>query len=66
MRARIHEDVQKSINNTQREHILREQLRLVRKELSELDGTSEDSEESLTERVEALALSQDDLALLSD
>jgi ATP-dependent Lon protease len=56
LRARIHEDVQKSINNTQREHILREQLRLVRKELSELDGSGEDTEESLVDRVEALAL----------
>jgi ATP-dependent Lon protease len=56
LRARIHEDVQKSINNNQREHILREQLRLVRKELSELEGTSEETEENLTERVEALGL----------
>ena len=51
LRTKIHEDVQKTINNSQREHILREQLRAIRKELSELDDAGEDDED-LTARVE--------------
>ncbi|MHB8538150.1 MAG: endopeptidase La [Candidatus Dormibacteria bacterium] len=51
LRTKIHEDVQKTINNSQREHILREQLRAVRKELAELDGAGEDDED-LAARVE--------------
>jgi ATP-dependent Lon protease len=51
LRTKIHEDVQKTINNSQREHILREQLRAIRKELSELDDAGED-DEGLTARVE--------------
>ncbi len=51
LRSKIHEDVQKTINNSQREHILREQLRAIRKELVELeDGGEED--EDLSGRVE--------------
>ncbi len=53
MRTRIHEDVQRTINKSQREHILREQLRAVRKELAELDGEGDDSED-LVARIEAL------------
>jgi ATP-dependent Lon protease len=51
LRTKIHEDVQKTINNSQREHILREQLRAIRKELTELDDAGEDDEDLAT-RVE--------------
>ncbi len=51
LRSKIHEDVQKTINNSQREHILREQLRAIRKELSDLDDAGEDDED-LSARVE--------------
>jgi ATP-dependent Lon protease len=51
LRSKIHEDVQKTINKSQREHILREQLRAVRKELSELEGGQEEDEDLAT-RVE--------------
>ncbi len=51
LRTKIHEDVQKTINNSQREHILREQLRAIRKELIELDDAGEDDEDLAT-RVE--------------
>ncbi len=51
LRTKIHEDVQKTINRSQREHILREQLRAVRKELAELEG-GDDDEEDLAARVE--------------
>jgi ATP-dependent Lon protease len=51
LRTKIHEDVQKTINNSQREHILREQLRAIRKELSDLDDAGEDDED-LSARVE--------------
>jgi ATP-dependent Lon protease len=55
MRTRIHEDVQRTINKSQREHILREQLRAVRKELAELEGESDDGED-LADRIEALGM----------
>ena len=55
LRSKIHEDVQKTINKSQREHILREQLRAIRKELSELEGATED-EEDLSSRVEAAGM----------
>jgi ATP-dependent Lon protease len=55
MRTRIHEDVQRTINKSQREHILREQLRSVRKELADLDGESDDGED-LAGRIEALGM----------
>jgi ATP-dependent Lon protease len=51
LRSKIHEDVQKTINKAQREHILREQLRAIRKELAELDESGEDDED-LAARVE--------------
>ena len=51
LRSKIHEDVQKTINNSQREHILREQLRAIRKELVELEDAGEDDED-LSARVE--------------
>jgi ATP-dependent Lon protease len=55
MRTRIHEDVQRTINKSQREHILREQLRAVRKELAELDGEGEEGED-LAARIEGLGM----------
>ncbi|MDQ2959451.1 MAG: endopeptidase La [Candidatus Dormibacteraeota bacterium] len=55
MRTRIHEDVQRTINKSQREHILREQLRAVRKEIAELDGEGDDGED-LAARIEALGM----------
>ena len=51
LRSKINEDVQQTINKSQREHILREQLRAIRKELAELEG-AEDDEEDLATRVE--------------
>ncbi|MBJ7596228.1 MAG: endopeptidase La [Candidatus Dormibacteraeota bacterium] len=58
MRTRIHEDVQRTINKSQREHILREQLRAVRKELAELDGEGDEGED-LVARIEALGMPAD-------
>ncbi|HWF57135.1 MAG TPA: endopeptidase La [Candidatus Dormibacteraeota bacterium] len=55
MRTRIHEDVQRTINKSQREHILREQLRSVRKELAELEGEGDEGED-LAGRIEALGM----------
>jgi ATP-dependent Lon protease len=55
LRSKIHEDVQRTITNTQREHILREQLRAVRKELAELGG-GESDDEDLLGRVEAMEM----------
>ena len=55
MRTRIHDDVARTINKSQREHILREQLRAVRKEIAELDGEGDDGED-LASRVEALGM----------
>ena len=52
LRSKIHEDVQKTINKSQREHILREQLRAVRKELSDLEGGEGEDDEDLATRVE--------------
>jgi ATP-dependent Lon protease len=51
LRSKIQEDVQKTINKGQREAILREQLRAIKKELNELEG-GENAEEDLTTRVE--------------
>jgi ATP-dependent Lon protease len=54
MRSRIQEDVQNSINKGQRELILREQLKALRKELSELEAGEGEAadEEDLAARVE--------------
>jgi ATP-dependent Lon protease len=52
LRSKIQEDVQKTINKGQREAILREQLRAIRRELSELDGSAGEEEEDLATRVE--------------
>jgi ATP-dependent Lon protease len=58
LRARIAEDVQRTITRAQREHILREQLRVVRRELAELDGAGDDGEDLLS-RVDALAMPEE-------
>jgi len=55
LRSKINEDVQRTINKSQREHILREQLRAVRKELSELEGGDQE-EEDLVTRIESSAM----------
>jgi ATP-dependent Lon protease len=52
LRSKIQEDVQKTINKGQREAILREQLRAIKKELAELEGSAESEEEDLATRVE--------------
>jgi ATP-dependent Lon protease len=51
LRSKINEDVQKTINKSQREHILREQLRAIKRELAELEGTVDD-EDDLATRVQ--------------
>jgi len=58
LRARIAEDVQRTITRAQREHILREQLRVVRRELAELEG-GDDEGGDLLSRVDALAIPDD-------
>jgi ATP-dependent Lon protease len=55
LRSKINEDVQKTINKGQREHILREQLRAIKRELAELEG-SVDDEDDLATRVENLGM----------
>jgi ATP-dependent Lon protease len=52
LRSKIQEDVQKTINKGQREAILREQLRAIKKELREMEGGGDDEEEDLATRVE--------------
>jgi len=52
LRSKIQEDVQKTINKGQHEAILREQLRAIKKQLAELEGTSGEEEEDLATRVE--------------
>ena len=58
LRSRIQEDVQNSITKSQREVILREQLRALRKELAEVEGDGEGGvdEEDLSARVEAAGM----------
>src|SRR5579862_5231927 len=55
LRSKINEDVQKTINKGQREHILREQLRAIKRELAELEG-SVDDEDDLATRVQNLGM----------
>jgi ATP-dependent Lon protease len=52
LRSKIQEDVQKTINKGQREAILREQLRAIKRELNELEGGGEEAGEDLATRVE--------------
>lgn len=58
LRTKINEDVQKTITKTQREHILQEQLRSIRKELAELEGGESESDDLLA-KVEKLQMSDD-------
>ncbi|MFN2569414.1 MAG: endopeptidase La [Candidatus Dormibacteria bacterium] len=53
--AKINKDVEQTINKSQREAILREQLRATRKELAELEGGGDD-EEDLAARVESAGM----------
>ena len=55
LRSKIQQDVAQTINQGQREAILREQLKVIRKELADLGGES-GSEEDLKERIEAAGM----------
>jgi ATP-dependent Lon protease len=52
LRAKIHEQVQEQVNQSQREFLLREQLKAIQKELGESDDTQTEVAE-LRERVES-------------
>ena len=54
MKARIQSDVQQTLDKTQREYILREQMKAIQKELGDDDGTSEVNE--LREKIEAAGM----------
>jgi ATP-dependent Lon protease len=54
MKAKIQSDVQQTLDKTQREYILREQMKAIQKELGEDDGSSEVSE--LREKIEAAGM----------
>lgn len=55
LRSKIQQDVAQTINQGQREAILREQLKVIRKELADLGGES-GSEEDLRERITAAGM----------
>ena len=54
MKAKIQNDVQSTLDRSQREYILREQMKAIQKELGEDDGSSEMNE--LREKVEAAGM----------
>ena len=54
MKAKIQSDVQQTLDKTQREYILREQMKAIQKELGDDDGTSEVGE--LREKIEAAGM----------
>ena len=54
MKAKIQNDVQQTLDKTQREYILREQMKAIQKELGDDDGTSEVNE--LREKIEAAGM----------
>jgi len=54
MKAKIQNDVQQTLDKTQREYILREQMKAIQKELGDDDGTSEINE--LREKIEAAGM----------
>ena len=54
MKAKIQNDVQQTLDKTQREYILREQMKAIQKELGEDDGSSEVGE--LREKIEAAGM----------
>ncbi len=55
LRTKIQEDVQRTMNKGQREHILREQLRVTRRELADLEG-GDDDDVDLGGRIEKMAI----------
>ena len=54
MKAKIQNDVQQTLDKTQREYILREQMKAIQKELGDDDGSSEIGE--LREKIEAAGM----------
>src|SRR5438445_9583519 len=54
MKAKIQSDVQQTLDKTQREYILREQMKAIQKELGDDDGTSEVNE--LRDKIEAAGM----------
>jgi len=54
MKAKIQSDVQQTLDKTQREYILREQMKAIQKELGDDDGSSEIGE--LREKIEAAGM----------
>ncbi len=54
MKAKIQSDVQQTLDKTQREYILREQMKAIQKELGDDDGSSEVGE--LREKIEAAGM----------
>jgi ATP-dependent Lon protease len=56
LRAKIHEQVQEQVNQSQREFLLREQLKAIQKELGETDDTQSEVAE-LREKVESSGMS---------
>jgi ATP-dependent Lon protease len=54
MKAKIQSDVQQTLDKTQREYILREQMKAIQKELGDDDGSSEVNE--LREKIEAAGM----------
>src|SRR3989440_183187 len=57
MKAKIQSDVQQTLDKTQREYILREQMKAIQKELGDEDGSSEVNE--LREKIEAAGMPDD-------
>ena len=57
MKAKIQSDVQQTLDKTQREYILREQMKAIQKELGDDDGSSEINE--LREKIEAAGMPDD-------
>jgi ATP-dependent Lon protease len=57
MKAKIQSDVQQTLDKTQREYILREQMKAIQKELGDDDGSSEVNE--LREKIEAAGMPDD-------
>ena len=55
LRSKIQQDVAQTINQGQREAILREQLRAIRKELADL-GSDTEAEDDVRERIEAAGM----------
>ncbi len=56
LRAQIKTDVEEGMEKTQREFLLRRQLEAIRKELGEIDGTSDEAPDGYRERIAGLEL----------